>query len=117
MTETVRDVEDWENPAVAVLATIAKMQKSGLTPMAWLAPQMLEKCGEMGSELAQFVAARIKEDMNLQHQLLHCRDLSKLHQVQVDFVQSAIDQYVAETGKMTRLSREMLNDTVHPDST
>lgn len=101
MTETVKDMEDWENPALVVLAAYAKMQKSGFTPMAWLAPQTLEKCGEMGSEVAHFVAGRIKEDANLQHQLLHCRDIAKLHQIQVEFVQTAINQYVAETGKLT----------------
>jgi Phasin protein len=117
MAETVKTIEDWENPALAVLAAYAKVQKSGFTPMAWLAPQMLEKCSEMGSELAGFVAARIKEDVNLQHQLLHCKDISKLHHIQINFVQTAINQYVAETGKLTQLGTEMLNGVVHPEST
>lgn len=117
MTATTKTIEDWENPALSALIAIATMQKSGFAPMAWLAPQILEKCGEMGSELAGFVAARIKEDVNLQHQLMHCRDLSKLHRIQFDFVQTAINQYVAETGTLTQLGNEMLNSVAHPEST
>jgi len=114
MTETLKAVEDWENPALAMMTAFATMQKSGFAPMAWLGPQMLEKCSDMSSELAQFVATRITEDVNLQHQILHCRDLTKLHRIQAEFFQKAIDQYVAESGKITQIGTEMLQGAVHP---
>lgn len=114
MADSVKSIEDWENPALAMMTAFAAMQKTGLAPMIWLAPRMLEKCGEMSRELAQFVAMRIKEDMNLQNQILHCRDIAQLHRIQAEFLQTAIDQYAVETARMTGLGTQMLNDAVHP---
>lgn len=63
----------------------------------------LETMGEMGAELAAFVADRIKEDVKTQHRLLNCRDIGEARAIQEEFLRNAVDQYQAETGKLVEI--------------
>lgn len=66
-----------------------------------------EALSDMGSEVMSFVAHRIHEDVDAQHKLLHCKNAGELQQIQADFLQKAIDQYTAETGKLVEMSQKM----------
>ncbi len=64
--------------------------------------------GEMGGEIASFVAERIQEDIKTQHEILHCKDPAELQQIQVRFLKTAFEQYSAETGKLVEMSQDFL---------
>jgi hypothetical protein len=58
-------------------------------------------------EIADFVAERIRQDIEAQQELLRCRTLDDVRQVQARFFRTAFDQYAAEASRLLRLSGEM----------
>jgi hypothetical protein len=73
----------------------------------WGGTAWFENLADMGSELSSFLAERIKEDVKTQHALLNCRSMKEVHHVQAEFLQTAIDQYQAETGKLVEMTGDM----------
>ncbi len=100
---------DKSDPASAMMATFVEFQKAGLGPLQWLGTAWLENMGDLGGELSQFMAERIREDVKTQHEILHCRDAAKLQEIQSRFIQKAIEQYTAETGKLVELSHTFMD--------
>jgi hypothetical protein len=87
------------------LAAIRDMQGAGFASMSTMGAAWLEAMSDLNSEVLSFVADRVKEDVQTQHQILHCKSLSEVQQIQAEFVQKAVDQYSAETGKLVELSK------------
>lgn len=71
----------------------------------------------LGAEAMRFLAARVQEDVGLQRQLLHASSLDELRHLQAAFVQKAIDQYVAETGRMVEMNGELAQKLGLPPAT
>ena len=86
---------------------MAKLQEMGFGNMASIGTAWVEAMSDMGSEVISFVADRISEDVKTQHELLHCKDAAELQHIQAKFIQKAIDQYTAETGKLVKMSEEL----------
>lgn len=105
MTRTTKREKDAQ-PTMA--EAIGRMQGLGLSSLAWLGAAWAEKMGEMSSEVLQFMADRIKEDVKFQHACLHCKDPAQLQKLQGEFIQKAIDQYTAETGKLAEMSASLI---------
>jgi len=70
---------------------MAALQSAGLDSLSWFGAPMLENMSTMGSEMLQFFADRIKEDMKTQHEILHCKTPREMLEVQTKFFQKAID--------------------------
>ena len=83
---------------------MSQFQDAGLGNMAGLSAAWMEALGDMGSELASFVADRIKEDVKTQHEIMNCKNAADLQHVQAQFLQTAITKYQAETGKLVEMS-------------
>jgi hypothetical protein len=79
------------------------VNRAGLGAAAWISAGMMETLAAMGSEVMQFVAARIAEDMKTQHALLTCKDMVEAQRIQSAFVKTALEQYSASTGKLVEL--------------
>jgi len=88
---------------------VAALQSYGFKTMSGMGMAWAEAFSDMGSEVLSFVADRIKEDVKTQHRMLHCKDVSELQSIQAEFVQTAIDQYTAETGKLVKMSQDMFS--------
>lgn len=84
----------------STINAFAQLQEAGLGNMAGLSAAWMETLGDMGAEVASFVAERIKEDVKTQHQIMHCRNAAELQHIQSQFIQKAIDQYQTEMGKL-----------------
>ena len=93
-----------EEATQAVTDAVAQLQKMGLDSMTWMGSDWVEQLTDMGNEVLQFLAERVQKDVELQHRLLHCRDMGELHKIQAEYMQTAIDQYTAETGKMIEMA-------------
>ncbi|MEM9871698.1 MAG: phasin family protein [Pseudomonadota bacterium] len=93
---------------------LATWQAAGLGPLNWLAPTVVERMSDMGSEWLSFVATRVREDVALQHAMLHAKSSAEAQAIQSKFLQTAMDHYSAETGKMVELSARLF-DPVEPD--
>ncbi|WP_299961306.1 phasin family protein [uncultured Roseobacter sp.] len=87
----------------APLAAFTQLQEAGLGNMLGMSSAWIETMGDMGAEVASFVADRIKEDVKTQHEILHCKNMTELQAIQTEFVQKALDQYQAETGKLVEM--------------
>ena len=98
-----------EAQGAAAMKAMADLQNAGLAPLTWMGTAMLEAMSAMGSEVTQFIADRIKEDVKTQHQILHCKDMTELRRIQSDFVQKALEQYTAETGRLVQMSAELMD--------
>lgn len=83
---------------------LAQLQDAGLGNMMGMSAAWLDSLGKMGAEVASFVADRIQEDVKTQHEVLNCKSVEELQHVQAQFVQKAMDQYHAETGKLVELT-------------
>mgnify|MGYP001827623066 CR=1 FL=1 len=88
--------------------TIPGIQSAALDPTRWLGTAWLEGMGQIGAELADFLAARIGEDVKTQHEILHCKDPAELQTIQARFMARAVEQYSAETGKLVEMSQDMI---------
>jgi len=75
----------------------------------WMGTAWLENVAELSSEMIDFLASRIREDVRTQHQLLHCKTLPEIQHVQAEFMQRAFDQYSAESGKLVERSSAMFS--------
>jgi hypothetical protein len=98
--------EDRATPT-QMMEDAAALQAHGFDKVTNMGVAWIEALSDMGSEVMSFVAERIKEDVHTQHRLLHCKDMEELHKIQADFVQTAIDQYRAETGKLVEMSHKL----------
>lgn len=87
----------------APLAAFTQLQEAGLGNMVGMSSAWMETMGDMGAEVASFIADRIKEDVKTQHEMLHCKNMTELQTIQTEFVQKALDQYQAETGKLVEM--------------
>jgi hypothetical protein len=85
---------------------LAHLQEAGLGNMMGMSTAWMEALSDMGAEVATFVAERIKEDVKTQHEILHCKNAGDLQHIQAEFIQKAVDQYQAETGKLLKMSTE-----------
>lgn len=101
MTSTSKTTDE---ATKAMTETIAKMQKMGLNSMTWMGTDWVERMADLGSEMLDFMAERVHEDVEFQHKLLHCKDMTELHQLQAEFVQRMINRYTEETGRFVELS-------------
>jgi hypothetical protein len=92
-------------------AVMQQMEDAGLGPLRWLGTTWFEAMADLNSEVASFVADRVKEDVKTQHKILHCKNATEMREVQLDFLEKAYAQYTAETGKLIKMSLDMLPGT------
>jgi hypothetical protein len=88
----------------APLAPLNDLQKAGFGNMLGMGTAWVEALSDWNAEVVSFVADRIKEDVKTQHEILHCKNVGELQHIQAQFIQKAIDQYQAETGKLVEMS-------------
>lgn len=89
----------------------------GLDALTWMGTAWVEAMSDLGSDLASFVAERIREDVKTQHEILHCKSLAEMQAIQAAFMERAYVQYTVETGKLiekgTSLFPQLIGKTKH----
>ncbi len=73
---------------------------------------LVEGFTEARKRIADFVAERLRQDIEIQGQLLSCRTLDDVRDVQSRFFRSAVDQYAAEASRMMQLGTDVVARTV-----
>ncbi len=107
MTKSSKETITSEDPVALGQAFLKQFEDAGLGPMRWMGASWHEAVADMNSELATFVADRIKEDVKTQHELLHCKSAQELQKAQVAFLEKAYQQYTSETGKLIKMGLDM----------
>ncbi len=100
MANTTAKQEDTGSTA---FDAVSHLQEAGMGNLMGLGTAWIEAMSAMSAEVAGFVADRIKEDVKTQHEILHCKNVADLQHIQAQFMQRAIDQYQAETGKLVEM--------------
>jgi hypothetical protein len=75
---------------------------------------MLQGMAEMQREIMEFSSTRLRLDVETQEALAHCSDLREAFQVQADFTQKAMCDYVEQVAKMMNLSAKVSCDCRDP---
>ena len=107
-----KSTTDTEKTMTDPFKVMEVFQNSGFGDMFGLGTYWAETFGEISSEFAGFLADRIKEDVKTQHRMLHCKDIGELQHVQAEFIQTAIGQYQAETGKLIEMSTAAVSNAM-----
>ncbi|PUB15633.1 phasin family protein [Yoonia sediminilitoris] len=87
---------------------IEHLQEVGIRPMTAMGAAWIESMADLNREMIGFVADRIKEDVKVQQQLLHCKRPADFQKVQLAFFEKAYRQYTDQTGKLLKMSMELL---------
>lgn len=90
--------------------TLTLAQTAGLGSLSWLGTKWVETMSDVGAEWMSFVAERVKEDVKTQHALLHAGNLGEIRQIQSQFLQKAMDDYQAETGKVVEFCSQAMRE-------
>ncbi len=104
--------ESVESPQDAVIDNVTALQQEAVETVEHAGATLLEGVGRVQQEIAQFVSTRVREDLETQQQLLRCRSLDDLREVQFRFVKTAMDQYSAETARLMKLGSEIMARSV-----
>ena len=89
--------------------TMAALQQAGLGNMMGMSTAWLQAINGLNAEVTSFLSERIKQDVKTQQKILNCKDLGELSDIQREFIQTAIDQYTAETGKLLELGTSVFS--------
>jgi hypothetical protein len=106
--EVETPAEEVESPADKVIDTVTHTQQEALQAMEVAGTTLLTGLNEMQREIADFVAKRIREDMETQQDLLRCRNLDDVRAVQTRFFRNAMEQYSAETTRLMKLGSDLM---------
>ena len=82
--------------AEAAMRQVAAVPQAALAGAGDAGTAVLEGMSRVRAEVADFVAERIRQDIETQAELLGCRNLDEVREVQSRFFRTAIDQYAAE---------------------
>jgi hypothetical protein len=104
--------ESVESPQDAVIDNVTALQQEAVETVEHAGATLLEGVGRVQQEIAQFVSTRVREDLETQQQILRCRSLDDLREVQFRFVKTAMDQYSAETARLMKLGSEIMARSV-----
>lgn len=104
-----------QSDAQASLDAVTQLQEAGMGNLLGMTTAWMEALSDMGAEMVSFVAERIKEDVNTQHEILHCKNVEDLQHIQAKFMQKAMDQYHAETGKLVEMGTKAFNPSAKSD--
>ena len=98
------EAEDITAPALAMLKA---MQGAGFKDMPDFGSKWFETMNELGTEMLKFIAERMKQDTQTQHDLLQAKGFAEIQHIQAQFVQKAIDDYSAEMAKLMELGKNL----------
>ena len=96
------------------IAAAARTQQQAVESIERASASMLAGVAEMQKEVAGFVSGRIRQDLETQQELLRCRTLDELRQVQSRFFRTTLDQYSAEATKLMQLSTGVFMRSLDP---
>ncbi len=103
MSKNVK-TEDVFSPAIDFMKT---MQDAGFNAKPGFGTAWFEAISNMGTEMLDFVAERVKNDVQTQHNLLHAKDISEVQHIQAQFFQKAMDDYAAEMAKLMDMGKDI----------
>jgi hypothetical protein len=99
-TEQLESIQD------RLIDTVTASQQEAIDTLESASQAMFDMLTRARAEISDFVAERIRQDLDAQQAFLRCRNLDEVRDVQVQFFRTALDQYGGEAAKLMRLGGE-----------
>jgi hypothetical protein len=90
-----------------LIDSVTTSQQEAIETVESAGQAMIEMFTRAQAEISDFVAERIRQDLDAQQAFLRCRSLDEVRDVQVNFLRTALDQYGGEAAKLMRLGGEV----------
>jgi hypothetical protein len=91
-----------------VIDSVTASQQQALHSMETAGAVMFEGVARVQREIAEFVSERIRQDMETQQELLRCKSIDDVRNLQARFFRTAMDQYSAEATRLMRIGGELM---------
>lgn len=122
IAETVETVEQVVSSTEEALASasdtmidaVTNQQQQTIAAAKSAAEAFMGLVGRARNEMTEFVAERIRHDLDAQQALLRCRSFEDFRVIQRDYVRTAFDQYSAGAARIVRLSTEAATKAIEP---
>lgn len=108
--------EDIATFADRMIDVVTLSQQDALVSADAARSAMVEGIAEVQGELAAFVGKRMKHDLEVSSELLRCRDLADLRELQCRYLRATMDQYAGETSRLMRLGADIAARSLEPGS-
>jgi hypothetical protein len=90
-----------------LIDTVTASQQEAIETLESASQAIFEMIARARVEVTDFVAERIRQDLDTQQAFLRCRTLDDVRDVQMNFLRTALDQYGDEAAKLVRLGGEV----------
>ncbi|SFT11121.1 Phasin protein [Sulfitobacter marinus] len=95
--------------APSMVKLMKSMQGNGLHAPSISGADWMEAMIEMGNEMLNFTADRIKEDVDTQQKLLKAKEITDVQKIQTAFFQKAMDDYAAEYARLLDIGKSLMD--------
>ena len=96
-----------ESPEDRIIDQMTLSQQEALERIETTGNAMLDSWERSRDEITEFLAERIRQDLETQAALLRCRNLGEVGAVQARFFGTAVAQYGDEVSRLLDIGREL----------
>ena len=95
---------------------VASAQQETLHNIGAAGAAMLEGLTKAQTEISDFITQRIRQDVETQAEMLRCRTLDDVRDLQTRFFKTALDQYAGEASRLMKIGTDMMERSLasHP---
>ena len=109
MPETTTTAKATADTSVAsTTEAITTAQQETLHNIETAGTAMLEGLTQAQTEISEFITERIRQDLESQAEMLRCRTLDDVRDLQARFFKTAVDQYAAEVSRLMKISTDTM---------
>ena len=105
---TTRAETTADTSAVFTTEAITSAQQETLHKMGAAGAAMLEGLTKAQHEISDFITERIRQDVETQAEMLRCRTLDDVRDLQTRFFKTAVDQYAAEMSRLMQIGTDTM---------
>ena len=91
---------------------LMELNRPALTALAQMNGKVYDGIAAMNKNWVAFVNRRLKEDFAMPQQLAQCKTVRDMYGVYADFFQNAVADYQAEVEQMTKIGKDLADDTM-----
>jgi hypothetical protein len=96
-----------ESPEDRIIDQVTLSQQEALERIEATGNAMLDGWERSREEITDFIAERIRQDLETQAALMRCRNLGEVGAVQAKFIGTAVAQYGDEVTRLIGIGREL----------
>ena len=116
MPETTTHEATADTSAVPMTEAITTAQQETLLSFEAAGTAMLDGLTKAQSEISDFITQRIRQDVETQAEMLRCRTLDDVRELQTRFFKTAVDQYAAEMSRLMRIGTDTMQRSIARNS-